>query len=114
MPTNIWYDVISLTNKAYRQSACDKLVADTLDSAQYPHLRTDILGSQDKARSEFESRYTGPEKIPPDVRFICIKPDLVSRSNLVVLCLPPIPGEMPYQPIRPIWQDTWLASWAPY
>ena len=117
MPTNIWYDTatnpIGEKNKGFRRDACNALLKDTLTDTS---LRDNILRTEAAARAEFERRYTGTEPIPPEVRFICVKSDLNSRSNLVVLCLPPVAGEIPSDPdtASGVWDDCWLAAWAPY
>jgi hypothetical protein len=117
MPTNIWYDTDATptgeAHKDFRRNACNALLADTLKDK---NLRDNILKDERAARTEFEKRYQGTEPIPADVRFICVKPDLMSRSNLVILCLPPVPGEIPSDPDTEsgVWDDCWLAAWAPY
>jgi len=117
MPTNIWYDTASTPtgerNKDYRRNACNALLQDSLKD---PNLRENILRDEATARVEFERRYAGTEPIPADVRFICVRSDLQSRSNLVVLCLPPVAGEIPSDPDTEsgVWDDCWLAAWAPY
>jgi hypothetical protein len=117
MPTNIWYDTAGdptgEINKGFRRDACNALLKDTLTNKP---LRDSILAGEAAARAEFEKRYKGTDPIPPEVRFICVKSDLVSRSNLVVLCLPPVEGEIPSDPhtASGVWDDCWLAAWAPY
>lgn len=108
-----WYNVDLLEKKKLRREASDNFLKDTLT---IPGLREKVLGNEADALTEFKARYLAVAGVstPPDVRVICIKPDLTSRSNLVVFCLSPIAGETPHVPVRPIWQDGWLAAWPPY
>ncbi len=114
MTDNDWFDTINETKKQPRRDAADEFLEDI---SKDPGLRTRVLKSDEEARKEFTARYkkaTGID-IPPEVRVICVDPDLAERGKLVVFLLPTIEETDENAPaIRPTWGEGWIAAWQPY
>jgi len=111
-------------NKNIRRKAADAFLSDVLNGSIQGVIGVDPNAKQ-KAHEEFNKKVraavndaTGHEQdMPPKVEVVCLEADTTNRSDLVVFILYRKGATIP-KPTAPavgdLWQERWVAAWAPY
>ena len=117
-----WYGTDD-DNKNIRRQAADDFLSDVLDGKITGVTGVDQTAKQ-KAHDEFNKRVQAAVAatsqkgdLPTKVEVICVEADTTNRSDVVVFILYSKGAKIPKPTTSAasgLWQERWVAAWAPY